>query len=61
MIILANIGDLARVQVKYLTLKGWNTSIVNARKFYDLPQAAQEYIRKIEELVEVPGIKLINN
>jgi len=51
----ANTSDMARVQVKYITLEGWQTSIANARKFSDLPKNAQEYVRTIEKLVEVPG------
>ncbi|RWS01665.1 adenylosuccinate synthetase-like protein [Dinothrombium tinctorium] len=51
---LANASELARVQCKYITLPGWKTSITNARAFSDLPLQAQNYVRKIEELLEVP-------
>lgn len=50
---------MARVEVKYVTLKGWQTSITKVRKFSDLPKNAQDYVRTIEKLVEVPGIQSI--
>ncbi|XP_014786575.1 adenylosuccinate synthetase [Octopus bimaculoides] len=46
--------DLKRVEVEYLTLPGWLTSTENVRKFEDLPENAQKYVRKIEELLNVP-------
>jgi hypothetical protein len=48
--------DLCRVKVEYLTLPGWKTDTSGARKFADLPQNAQNYVHKIEELVGVPGM-----
>ena len=36
-------------------MPGWNTSTVHIRSFSDLPPNAQAYVRKIEELVEVPS------
>lgn len=48
--------DLCRVEVEYLTLPGWKTDTSGARKFTDLPQNAQNYVHKIEELVGVPGM-----
>lgn len=52
----ANSSDLEedRLVVKYITMPGWNQSIAKARKFSELPAAAQNYVRKIEELIEVP-------
>lgn len=47
--------DLCRLEVEYLTLPGWKSDTSGARNFSDLPQNAQNYIRKIEELVGVPG------
>lgn len=46
--------------VKYMTLPGWKQSIAKARKFSDLPPAAQAYVQKIEELIEVPGKSTLN-
>ena len=56
----ANASDLARVTVKYITFEGWQSSIANIRKFGELPTNAQNYIKTIEKLVEVPGIALFH-
>jgi len=42
------------VSVEYVTMAGWKTSIVNCRKFEELPDAAQKYIQKIEQLLGLP-------
>lgn len=52
--------DLCRLEVEYLTLPGWKSDTSGARNFSDLPQNAQNYIRKIEELVGVPGTSIWN-
>lgn len=49
-----NANKLSRVQVVYETLKGWKHDIGNVRKFEDLPKEAQDYVRFIENHVEVP-------
>lgn len=41
------------VAVEYLDMPGWQTSTEQVRKFEDLPLHARNYIRKIEELMEV--------
>lgn len=46
--------ELLAVEVDYLTLPGWMTSIEGVRDFEKLPENAKNYIRKVEELVEVP-------
>lgn len=38
----------------YENLPGWNQSTAKARKFTDLPAAAQAYVRRVESLVGVP-------
>ena len=38
----------------YETLPGWPDDITEARRFDDLPAAAQQYVRRIEELVGRP-------
>ncbi len=38
----------------YEVVKGWSESTLGARKLEDLPEAAQEYIAKIEEVVGAP-------
>lgn len=52
--------DLCRLEVEYLTLPGWKSDTSGARNLSDLPQNAQNYIRKIEELVGVPGTSIWN-
>lgn len=42
-------ADLENVTPIYKTFKGWNNS-VGARKFEDLPQSAQDYVKIIEEI-----------
>lgn len=46
---------LQKVEVEYLTLPGWNTNTENVRSFDDLPENAQAYVLKIQELSGVPG------
>lgn len=36
-------------------MPGWEASTENVREFSDLPQNAQNYINKIEEVVGVPS------
>jgi len=43
------------VEVEYCCLPGWNCSTEHVRQFSDLPANAQTYVRKIEELMGVPG------
>lgn len=47
--------DLKRVKVEYLTLPGWKTNTESVRSFNDLPENAQKYVLKIQELLDVPG------
>ncbi|XP_034250783.1 adenylosuccinate synthetase [Thrips palmi] len=47
-------AELLTVDVDYLTVPGWMTSIEDVRDFEKLPENAKNYIRKLEELVEVP-------
>ncbi|MGD8989179.1 MAG: adenylosuccinate synthase [Syntrophobacterales bacterium] len=45
---------LERCDPSYLNLSGWGEDITGARKFSDLPSKTQSYLRKIEELAEIP-------
>ncbi|XP_071500162.1 adenylosuccinate synthetase isozyme 1 A-like [Diadema antillarum] len=45
---------LKEVDVEYVTMPGWKSCTANARRFEDLPEAAQNYVRKAEELIGVP-------
>jgi len=48
------------VEVEYITMPGWKTDITAVRKFEDLPQNAQNYVTKIEELLEYPCDGLVS-
>lgn len=50
----SNIKDLAKVEVDYVTVPGWETSTENVREFADLPENAKKYVEKIEEVLDVP-------
>lgn len=49
-----NANKLSRVEVEYVTLKGWKKDIGDVRRFDDLPQQAKDYVRFIEKSVGVP-------
>ena len=38
----------------YIEMPGWKTSTIGTHSFGDLPKEAQDYIKKIEELSEIP-------
>jgi adenylosuccinate synthase len=44
----------ARAEPLYQTLEGWGESTKGARSWADLPATAVKYIRRVEELIEVP-------
>ncbi len=44
----------AAVEPVYETLEGWQDSTQGARSWADLPASAIKYIRRVEELIEVP-------
>uniref|UniRef100_A0A8C3GCW9 Adenylosuccinate synthetase n=1 Tax=Cyclopterus lumpus TaxID=8103 RepID=A0A8C3GCW9_CYCLU len=50
----ANMDVLTRVSVEYETLPGWCCSTESARRFEELPPRAQQYIRFIENFLQVP-------
>ena len=45
---------LAKCEPIYQDMPGWNASTVGVRRFADLPPAAQHYLKRIEEICEVP-------
>ncbi len=49
-----DLGLLEEATPEYETLPGWNRSTADARTWDDLPDEAKAYLRKIEELTEVP-------
>lgn len=50
----ASLADFERVEVKYIDVPGWNEDIAKVKDFKALPKNAQNYILKLEELLEVP-------
>lgn len=44
-----------RVSVEYETLPGWCCSTETARSFEELPPQAQDYVRFVEDFLQVPG------
>lgn len=50
----ADLGLLAEAEPVYETLPGWLSSTADARRWEDLPEGAQAYLRRLEELTEVP-------
>lgn len=54
-IVSASQGEFSKVKVDYIELPGWETDTTSARKFADLPENAQNYVLKVEDLIGVPG------
>jgi len=54
----ASMTAQAKVEPQYETLEGWQDSTRGARSWADLPATAVKYIRRIEELIEVPVLLL---
>jgi adenylosuccinate synthase len=46
--------NLNKARPVYEYMKGWRNDISQVRNFDNLPSEAQSYIRRIEELVQVP-------
>lgn len=46
---------LEKVEVEYATLAGWKTSTKECRTFESLPENARNYLRFIEEFLQVPS------
>lgn len=47
-------ADLSPFTAEYEMLPGWDADVTGARRLSDLPEAARNYIRRIEELTGVP-------
>ena len=52
-------SHLAGCEAVYEEVKGWSEDVSSARKINDLPQAAREYLNRIEALIGLP-IKMIS-
>ena len=51
----ANINVLAKCEPVYEEVPGWLTSTENVREYKDLPAAAKNYVKRIEELAGCPA------
>lgn len=51
--------ELIHAEPEYIELPGWSEDITSVRKFNKLPMAAQNYVKKIEQLVKC-NIKYIS-
>ena len=50
----ANIARLALARPVYQQVPGWDEDITEIKEFQDLPVNAQDYIRRVEELIGTP-------
>lgn len=50
----ASADELEKVEVVYKQLPGWKTSTTGVKNFDNLPKAAQEYVKFIEDFTGVP-------
>jgi adenylosuccinate synthase len=50
----AKLDILARCRPLYEEMPGWETDLSAARSFTDLPEKAQSYVRRLEELIGCP-------
>jgi len=50
----SDLTNLAKVQVEYETLPGWQTDITKCKTWADLPENAKKYVQRIEDLMGCP-------
>lgn len=50
----ADMDTLAEVEPIYETMPGWNGNLAGCKRFEELPQAAQQYVRRLETLIGAP-------
>ena len=50
----ADIELLSRCEPVYESMPGWRSATVEVARFKDLPRAAQQYLKRLETLLEVP-------
>lgn len=51
-------SELAKVEVIYEKIEGWQSTTEGVRSLEKLPPNAHKYVRMIEEYLNVPGIKI---
>ncbi|MFR9293030.1 MAG: adenylosuccinate synthase, partial [Peptococcus niger] len=54
----ASLDDLQRVEPIYESMPGWQEDTSKCRTFDELPQAAQAYVKRIEDLAGIP-VKIV--
>ena len=47
--------DYEGITVEYRTLPGWEAPITGCKSFEELPPNAQNYVKTIEELLQIPS------
>ena len=52
----SNIGDAAKVTPVYEKMKGWEEDITGVRNYNDLPVAARDYIKRIEDFTGIEPV-----
>ena len=52
--VVADLEKLKAVEVSYVTLPGWKTSVGAVTSYGELPENCQKYVRFIEEYLNVP-------
>lgn len=50
----ATLEDLAEVEVVYESMPGWRSSSAGVTEFTKLPERAQQYIKRLQEICGVP-------
>ncbi|KAF8329047.1 AMPSase 1 [Amanita rubescens] len=50
----ADLDVLEKVEVEYVTMKGWMKSIESANKYEELPEECKKYVEFVEGALEVP-------
>jgi adenylosuccinate synthase len=50
----SSVKQFEGIEVEYITLPGWKTSISDIRKFEDLPQNCRHYIQIVEAMLGLP-------
>ena len=55
----ADMDTLAEVEPVYETLPGWRGNISGCRNFDELPREAQQYVKRVEQLVGAP-VKIVS-
>ncbi|MBD5370271.1 MAG: adenylosuccinate synthase [Bacteroides sp.] len=50
----STISRLEKCKPVFIEMEGWKEDITGVRDFEELPEAAKAYVRKIEELTEIP-------